>query len=450
MRNSLRGRVALGVIIATLVVSVLAVATGWGLFFWRELHEQQVHLHGVDSTTEIEKEGAEGKGDRLHVHAPYPDEVRILRRPRAGDPPVSSDSVLRMWGLPEGVSTVRSSGHAWRIAVKTIDSDTRVVVAQRLSSQARIAGARAARSLLQLLPLLLFVPLFLLLVSSLIANAFAPLEQISEDLDSRRKDDLTGIPSTSIPVEIKPFVTAINRLLGRIEASILLQRRFVADAAHELRTPLAALSLQAERLEALDLPASARARAGILQEGIQRLQRLTDQLLAHARSQSPMDDEICPCSLRAAVREVFEDLVPLAEAQDIDLGIVDETDATITCRPADLPMLIRNLVENAVKNTPAGGKIDVGIQRERHGCALLVEDTGSGIPPEDREKVFEPFYRRLEADGGGSGLGLSIVRTIAERLGAVVTLDARADGGPGLQVWVNFCDLGQRECEEEP
>ena len=363
--------------------------------------------------------------------------VQIL--PRAGTNALpSSDGILALPAdLPDGIQTVLVGNEAWRLFVRPLDSGYRIVVGQQTAVRDEVARDSALRTLM---PFAILIPVLLLLVGNLIRRMFKPLRQLAADLDRRPQHDLRDVGDTGVPSEIRPFVVAINRLLSRVAQSVSLQRRFVADAAHELRSPLTALSLQAERLEAADLSAQARERLGTLQNGLQRTRLLLDQLLTLARVQQPVNAAVADISVQHVFRQVLEDLLPLANAKRIDLGVVGESDAEIAVAEIDLKTLVKNLVENALRYTPDGGRVDLSVQTSPGRVILQVSDTGPGIPEDERERVFDPFYRVLGNDEAGSGLGLSIVKTIAERAGATVSL-AHSGGkanAPGLRVIVIF------------
>ncbi|OIQ66340.1 swarming motility regulation sensor protein RssA [mine drainage metagenome] len=221
--------------------------------------------------------------------------------------------------------------------------------------------------------------------------------------------------------------------------SMALQRRFLADAAHELRSPLTALSLQAERLASSDLSNQARQRLDALQSGLHRSRQLLDQLLALARAQESDKGKASEISVRHIAYQVIEDLMPLAQAKNIDLGMVGEQDIHLTVAEIDLKTLVKNLLDNAIRYTPCGGKIDLHVKNFIGKSILQIEDSGPGIPEDERERIFDPFYRILGNDEVGSGLGLSIVRAIADRLDAVITLGyVREQEKLGLRVSVEF------------
>ena len=338
--------------------------------------------------------------------------------------------------LPDGIQTVTVKDETWRILVRPLDTGARIAVGQQTSVRNEIARNSAMRTLL---PFVVLIPILLLLVSELIRQMFKPVKQLALDLDQRDQQDLRDVADDHVPSEIRPFVIAINRLLSRVAQSMAVQRRFLADAAHELRSPLTALSLQAERLALSDLSIQARQRLGALQSGLQRSRQLLDQLLALARAQESDKGQASEVSARRIAHQVMEDLMPLAQVKNIDLGMVGEKDANLQVQEIDLRTLLKNLVDNAIHYTPKDGKIDLHIRSFMGKTILQIEDTGPGIPEDERERVFDPFYRILGNEEVGSGLGLSIVKSIADRIGAVVTLGyARGKEKTGLSVSVEF------------
>lgn len=338
--------------------------------------------------------------------------------------------------LPNGIQTVTVNDQTWRLLVRPLDSGARIVAGQQTSVRNEIARNSALRTLL---PFVILIPILLILVSALIRQMFKPVKQLALDLDQRGQEDLREVSDTRVPSEIRPFVVAINRMLSRVAQSMALQRRFLADAAHELRSPLTALSLQSERLAAADMSAQARERLDTLQRGLQRSRQLLDQLLALARAQETDKGQPVKVSVRRVCHQVLEDLMPLAQVKNIDLGIVGEKDATILAEEMDLKILVKNLVDNAIRYTPNGGKIDLHIRSFEGRTTLQIEDSGPGIPEAERERVFDPFYRISGNEEVGSGLGLSIVKTIADYLGAIVTLQyVNEQMKTGLNVVVEF------------
>ena len=339
--------------------------------------------------------------------------------------------------LVEGVQTVAVDSDTWRVFVKTLDAGSRIAVSQRTKVRDDIARNSALSTLM---PFVILIPVLLLMVGDLIRQMFSPLKLLASDLDQRAEQDLRRVSEVNLPSEIHPFVVAINRLLGRVSESIAVQHRFVADAAHELRSPLTALSLQAGQLEASDMSPLARARLTTLRSGLKRTQILIVQLLAFARAQQAQLEKPPLIPILPVLRQVLEDLMPLAEAKNIDLGVLGEIDAGINIDEHDLGSMVKNLVENAIRYSPFGGQVDLSVQVTSGEVSLIVEDTGPGIPVSERQRVFDPFYRILDHDGDGSGLGLSIVKAIADRVGATVTLETTSPqrSASGLRVTVRF------------
>ncbi|MGC4011761.1 MAG: ATP-binding protein [Pseudomonas sp.] len=338
--------------------------------------------------------------------------------------------------LADGLSTQQVHGETFRVLVRTTASGERIAVAQETGSRDRDARESAWRSLL---PLLILFPVLLLVVADLVRKMFRPIARLALEIDQREDQQLHPIDESPLPSEVRPFVRAINRLLGRVGSAMEAQRRFVADAAHELRSPLTALSLQSERLGAADMSATARERLGLLQRGIERSKNLVDQLLTLARVQSSPLHPVTPVSVHHVYRGVLEDLLPLARDKDIDIGLEPGDDLTLEVNELDLFTLLKNLVDNAIRYTPPGGRIDLAVSEEPGIALLQVSDNGPGIAEDERERVFAPFYRTLGNEQPGSGLGLSIVRVIAERLGAQIQLEpGDAAANRGLRVSVRI------------
>jgi two-component system OmpR family sensor kinase len=360
--------------------------------------------------------------------------VRFLNanEPNAGTngdgAPVFSDR------LPDGIHTLRIGTEPWRVFVLTDDKGVRIAVAQ----QTTVRDASAIRSALRtLLPFALLAPVLLLLVRLLIHTLFEPLRKLAASLGRRPERDLSPLDPAGLPAEVRPLVLEINRLLGRVDRSMLLHRRFVADAAHELRSPLTAMTLQAERLAAADMPDEAQRRMLALSGGLKRTRVMLDQLLALARSQQGTADAV-QVPLQQVIRAVIEDLFPLAEERKIDLGVVGSEDALIVAEPLDLRMLVKNLIDNAIRYSPPGGCVDVTVLHGGGTVDLVIDDTGPGIPEAERERVFDPFYRILGNGESGSGLGLAIAHTVADKLGAAISFADAHPSAPGLRVSVRF------------
>lgn len=362
--------------------------------------------------------------------------VRFLRDSGAADPGDQERAPEFSNLLPDGLQTVQIGPESWRVFVRTDADRVRLAVAQQTAVRDAVAVRSALRSLL---PFGLLALVLLLLVRLLIRKLFGPLRALAAEVGRRDNYDLGQLDPAGLPDEVQPFVAEINRLLMRVDRVMQAQRRFVADAAHELRSPLTAMSLQSERLAAADMPDEARRRMLALTDGLKRTRVMLDQLLALARSQQGSAGGAARVSLQRTIRLVIEDLYPLAEARGVDLGVVGIGEATVEVEPLDLQMLVKNLIDNAIRYSPRDGQVDVSVQVGDGAVEFIVDDSGPGIPEHERDRVFDAFYRVLgNGEAAGSGLGLAIVKAVAERAGATVTLGATPLYQPGLRVVVRF------------
>jgi two-component system OmpR family sensor kinase len=252
------------------------------------------------------------------------------------------------------------------------------------------------------------------------------MRRLSSALDARPAEELQPLPEAEVPEEAASFVAAINRLLGRVAKLIEQQRRFIADAAHELRSPLTALSVQARNLEQAASPEKMHERIAPLKAGIERARRLTEQLLDLARTQArggPVGD----LDLARMARELIAECLPEAERRGLDLGMEQLAPATLWGNDAALRLVLKNALENALRYTPRGGEVTVRIAADGEDTLIEVLDTGPGIAQAERERVFAPFYRIAGSEGEGSGLGLAIAQDAAARLGGRISLHDRTD-----------------------
>lgn len=335
-------------------------------------------------------------------------------------------------GLPDGLQTLTIGHDTFRVLSRTTRAGERIAMVQEAAFRNGIAREGAIRTVT---PLLILMPVLLLIVADLVRKLFRPISVLSREIDRRDERELHPAEDHHLPAEVRPFVVAINRLRARVENAMASQRRFVAEAAHELRSPLTALSLQAERLADTDLPGPAREPLVSLRQGIERSRNLLDQLLSFAKAQSAADLPPAAVSVQPEFRRVLEDLMPLAEDKHIDVGVDSVDGVQVWASEFDLIALVRNLVDNAIRYTPCGGKGDLSASMSGESVVLCVRDTGPGIPLAERERVFDPFYRVLGSEEVGSGLGLSIVRSIADRMRAQIDLRYSDDGThTGLRV----------------
>lgn len=342
-------------------------------------------------------------------------------------------------GLPQravlGFSNVQARGTTYRVF--SMQSRSQVIqVAQDMSARREMASTLALRTVA---PIAAMAPLLMLVVWWVVSASLAPVARVRRQLAERHADGLSELSEAGLPDEVRPLVQDLNELFKRVRQAFEAQKSFVADAAHELRSPLAALKLQAQGLQRAGNDAAREVAVGRLMAGIDRATRLVEQLLVLARQQADATTgaKPQPLSLADVAKLVVADAAPAAQARRIDLGLNHADDGGVMGYPEALRILVRNLVDNAIKYTPPGGTVDLEI-RAMHGRVLLsVDDNGPGIPEEDRARVLDRFYRVAGAETTGSGLGLAIVKSIAELHDAALSLDTSPLLG-GLRVELAF------------
>lgn len=323
-----------------------------------------------------------------------------------------------------GWSDESIAGIAYRV-YRLASADRVVAVAQsrEVRDEAALGSAAAAA-----LPVVLAVPLLVLVVAFVIRRALAPLDAATRDVAGRPSDQLTPLALSEVPDELHPFVAEIDRLLERVRGMLERERSFLADAAHALRTPITALSLQVEVLAGARTDAARTQRLAELQQGVARVRRLVDQLLVQARQdgRAPSDDG---CELGAAVRNVLELYADAAAQRSVALTLEVEGDVRCCGTPADLVLAVGNLVDNAVRSSPPGGRVHVTARADaRDGGLVEVQDEGPGIPEAELARVFDRFYQGPHS-AGSAGLGLATVRRLVEQHGGSVTLSNRDERG---------------------
>jgi len=369
---------------------------------------------------------------------------------QSDQPDAQRDIVIQIWddnglriyrsherlALPQraelGFATVNTPHGPWRI-YSMQHGNTVVQVGQPLSARREVAADMALRTVA---PLLFLFPFLGLLIWVTVGKGLAPMRRVAEEVQSRDAATLAPIADADLPAEIRPLTHALNDLLGRLDHALDAQRAFVADAAHELRTPLTALKLQIQLAERAEDEAERKAAFVELKQGFERAMHLVQQLLTLARQEpGAFRATHRPVELAALAREAVSELAPLAQAKRIDLGLIEDAAPQVEADPEALRILLNNLLENAIRYTPEGGKVDVAVQLAEEGALVRVQDSGPGIPPQELERVFDRFYRIPGTHAPGSGLGLSIVRQIAQSHGARVDL---SNTGSGLRVEVIF------------
>ena len=338
---------------------------------------------------------------------------------------------------PDGLQTLTHRGEQWRVLVQARADGSRVAIGQSSDYRDEIAHGSAIRTAI---PIAVLFPCLMLLVGAVIRTSFRPVSRLAAELDAKRSGHLQKLPTEGMPNELLPFIASINRLLDRIATTFDQQKRFVADAAHELRTPITALSLQIENVENASQPAEVRERLAILKDGARRSARLLDQLLTLARYETSSPAPSPVTSLDKVARDVVAETVERASLRGIDLGFEHCDTIAVRADAASLAVLMRNLIDNAVRHTPDHGRIDLGVTRDSDCAVFQVSDNGPGIAEADLPRIFEPFFRGSASVGDGTGLGLSIVQRIAARLGGSVGIEniGTAAAPKGLRVAVRL------------
>lgn len=364
----------------------------------------------------------------------------------------SDDSILQIWDhngkliyrsnpalvLPQfytaGFSVADWQGGQWKLYIRHTDQHL-VQVAQSLSGRRDIAIEHALRSLV---PLLIFLLIMGLLIHRCVDQGLLALTRLSHELATRTPEKLEGLSSADQPSEIKPLTHALDTLLQRLGLALDSQKKFIADASHELRTPLAILQIQTQLVEQSLGSGQEHAALADLKAGVKRASHLAEQLLLVSRLESGAQHEPHqPVQLHDLVRRVTIDFLPYANTRQINLGVEQMDVVVINGSEYHLALLIRNLIDNAVRYTPVGGQVDISLSVSAAAVTLEIEDSGPGIASTERGRVFDRFYRCLVPQASGSGLGLAIVKQVAEQHQAQVSL-SRSTRLQGLSVSVCF------------
>lgn len=431
---SLRGRLFAG--LAVFVVGTALVA-GYLAFRWA--FDEAIELQDAI----LLQVGSLAANNRLEGRLPsegnIDGEAQLLiqdLQPRNA----TGNSGTTHYGLPsdlsDGLQTIAWNGEQWRILVRTRSDGSRVAVGQPTANRDEVAQDSALRTIV---PLGVLIPCLMVVIAIVVDRSLRPLSSLAKDLDAKQSDHLEKLPIAGIPTELLPFVASINRLLERIGAMFDKERRFVADAAHELRTPITALIVQADNLERAALSEDGRDRLQSLKSGTRRTAHLLEQLLTLAKYDSEAATDPPSSEFDRIVKGVVADLLPVARDRSIDLGFIRVEAVSVRAESVALGVLARNLIDNALRHTPAGGRVDVSLFVEDEHVVFQVDDTGPGIPEVDLDRIFEPFFRGSRFRGEGTGLGLSIVRRIADQCHGSIRLENKPHSkGSGLRVRVSI------------
>ena len=439
---SLRGRLLLMVLGTALVVWLAAAAATW-VDARHELDElldghlaqaaallvaQQVHEFEDDERVDA---------PTLHRYAPrvtfqvFHEGKLALRSPFAPDQPLVGDGARPVTGF----HTVAIADQPWRVfATRGAENDVQVFVAERIASRDAILYA-VLRSMLW--PMVVAVPLLLLAGWWAVTQGVQPLRALGAALARRPAQDLRPLQAAGAPQEMRPLLEALNGLFGRIGLLLERERRFTGDAAHELRTPIAAIRAQAQ--VALGASAEPQRRQALERTlaGCDRASRVVEQLLMLSRLEAEAPRKRAAVDLAAVARAGVAELALTGIAKQQNVGLTAEPETRVEGDETLLAALCRNLVDNAIRYSPQGARIEVGVRPDSGRVLLVVEDSGRGMPEEDLERLGQRFFRAEGTEAPGSGLGWSIVQRIAAAHGASV----QARNSPrlgGLCVEVRF------------
>ncbi|MBL4908564.1 MAG: HAMP domain-containing histidine kinase [Alteromonadaceae bacterium] len=385
----------------------------------------------IDSTSEIFAINDEADTN-LYVTKLLPEQYKVN---------VAGAVLFRVpQNLSNGLHTVIGNISEYRVAIKKMSTGERLIVAQSTIERDELVADNALRAFI---PILLLVPLIILLIRQYIVYLFNPIKQTSLLIDQSKYDDFSLISLLDLPKEIHPFVISINQLLIRVSEHISMQQRFIAEAAHELRSPLTALSLQAERLDSLTMSSDAKEQLKTLRAGIERNRDLVSQLLTLAKVQANKKLMTASVPLLTTLKTVLEELMLLAEKKQLDIGVdIGSLNANTIFIQADeheLFLIFKNLIDNAIKYSDDCGVIDIKVQQIAGQVLVSILDSGPGIAVEEISQVFSPFYRCLGTNEIGTGLGLSIVKTITDKLGASIKMNNIKNSG--FEVIVSFDEV---------
>lgn len=424
--RSLRIQLSLWIIAAIAVVGSVATVASFK-FAEGEAHDlQDETLKQVGGLVQRVPTSLLGKTGIFQRDAPSSGKVAVIRlygatRGLCGE----SRDVAIPCGLSEGMHTFVSGGERWRAWVASNPDGTRFAVAQPTALRDEIARDGSLRTLV---PLLCLMAALTLVVAWVLRRSFAPISRLAEVLDQRQGRVVHALPIEGVPSEVAPFVISINRLLHRLGDALAQQRRFVADAAHELRSPLTALTLQAQNIDTGPMASETRERIDDLRAGLKRSSRLVSQLLSLARLQQGAEDIHEAVRVTDVVHQVVEEALGFAESKHIDLGVERLESLALQADRLALHTTLRNLLDNAIRYTQDGGRVDLRVYQEDDWVCIEVQDNGPGMTPENLARACQPFFRATEADETGSGLGLAIANDLARSMGGTLQLHAQGVG----------------------
>lgn len=419
-QRSLKAALSRTILVTSVVITLIAMIASGVVAFLEAQENQDELLYAVSTvvrTGNMINSGSFASDDEDHE-----DETLVVRALGA-DQQFENTAIN---ALAPGIHTLNIEDHKWRLMLGE-NNRQRYYVAQNTSIRDDAAKAGA---LMVFLPAAGLLASLLLAVPYVLTKQFKQLDTAAQQVKLANSSETTDFQSIEVPAEVQPFMSAISGLLRSNNDLLKKQQHFIADAAHELRTPIAALVLQSSNLERADSSEDFQSRKNQLTNSIERLQRLVVQLLDLTRLKNKTNaSQPIRVSLNELVSDVISESHSLAEARNIDMGVVQNEQVFVYDIDQCLIRLIRNAIENAIKFSPVGGNIDISITTDRSSAVLRVDDSGPGITSEDLPLVFEPFHRSADAEAQGTGLGLSICREISSQLDGQIKLVNRERGG---------------------
>ncbi|WP_322092759.1 sensor histidine kinase [Paraburkholderia bannensis] len=425
--NSLHRRLSIAIGTLALLVGVLGslgtflVVRSLASEFSASLRDAAAHVQaGVSHHAAAEPNSARHASDDLVV--------QIWSAGDTDEPSRTSDPDIALPRAQTGFSSIDFDGEAWDVFALAA-GDEYIQIAESRSMRNRNALRVAFWSLL---PVLALLPLLVLTIAVTVRLSLRPMERVGRRAAKVDLHALKPLEADKAPVELRPFIESINRMIERLSVLVNAERKFIADAAHELRSPISAMQLQIDNLRDAP-PEQYRERFEDLQRGVARTGSLVSQLLGLARAEiGGAQRAVEAISLTRIVPDVLADLLPLADARGVDLGVERLDEASVRATEGDMRVLVKNLIDNAIRYVHAGGRVDVSVLRDAQTVTIEVIDDGPGIAESDLPYVFDRFFRAANNDAQGSGLGLAIAQTLAQSYGGRVTLANRSDAQSGI------------------
>jgi two-component system sensor histidine kinase QseC len=439
MPTSLKQRLLL--LSLTIVLAVWVAASLFTYFDARAEFEELLDAHLAQSASLLVVQTSNDFDEIETEHAPLLhkysrrvafqvwDAGRVLRLHSANAP------AHLLSTMEQGYSDSMIDGKRWRVfSTRDASGNNLIQVAERTEVRDELAE-NIAGNLLK--PLLVSLPLLALLLWIAVSRSLRPLVKLTAEVGQREPENLLALAVINAPAEVLPLIERLNQLFTRMDAFLQNERRFTADAAHELRTPVGGIKAQAQVALASINDEQRRHALDNVILGCDRATRLIEQLLTLARIDHLGDDSTESCPLKALAAEVIAQIAPMALKQAVRLELNEGEERVINGNPLLLRVLLRNLIDNAVRHTPSGTRVNIDVSVLAGQTCLSVTDSGPGIPEDELSRVAERFYRPLGTTASGSGLGLSIVKRIAEIHHATLDIEP-SNPGTGLTVTLTF------------